>query len=388
MNAGALLTDGENRIALSVLRSLARRGIETTVVGESAWALSFFSRYCKRKVICPSPKNDLAAFLGSVKNAIRRGDIGFLLPISDVSLMPISDHRADLTNPHVSLPLPSHESVKKAFDKSATMEAAIEEGIPIPKTFFPLSLKELKYASKKIPYPAVIKPRTSWVWKNGHALYRRPSYVNSVSELIAAYNEVHGDFSFPMIQEFVPGNNVDIAVLCDRSEPKAACAIKEYRTDPVTGGNSVYRETVEMDAKLAKYAFRLLKVLDWHGVAEVEFKIDSRDSKPKLMEVNGRFWSSVDVAVKSGIDFPYLLYRQAMGENVGPSFTYKPGVKFRWLLGDVHNLIAVLKGEPKFSKISLSSKFRTFLDFIKLYEKDINYDLLSLDDPLPFFRIG
>lgn len=388
MAAEVLITDGENRIALSVLRSLARRNIQTAVVGESARALSFFSRYCKNKIISPSPKTETAKFLRTVKKAMRENGIGLLLPISDLSIMPISAHRDELVTSHARLALPSHKSVEKAFDKSTTTQTAVTEGIPIPLIFSIHNSEELKEASRRIPYPAVVKPRNSWAWKNGQALYKRPAFVNSAPELIATYEAIHADFAFPMIQEFVPGNNVDIAVLCDHGQPKAACAIKEYRTDPVTGGNSVYRETVEMDSKLAQHAFRLLKAIDWHGIAEVEFKIDSRDSKPKLMEVNGRFWSSVDVAIKSGIDFPYLLYRQAIGEKVTPSFTYKTGVKFRWLLGDVHNLTAVFRGEPKFSKISLSAKFKVFLEFMKLYEKGINYDLLSFDDPLPFFRVG
>ena len=316
---------------------------------------------------------------------MRTGRYVTIFPAGDNSLIPISEHRDQLT-PYLKLALPSHESLMKALDKSQTLEAAENIGIPTPQTFRPRNTAEVNDISTKIQYPAVIKPRRSYVWEqNGKAWYSRPSYANSASELLSTYAKVDETFPEPLIQEYVPGHNISVALLFDHGEPKAACFIRVYRTMPLTGGTSVLRESVPPDPTLLKYATDLLKSLHWHGVAEVEFKVDPRNLAPKLMEINARIWGSMNVAIESGVDFPYLLYLLAKGEQIRPIFKYKIGVKFRWLKGDSQNLHSILRGEPKLVNTEPANKLNAVLRFLQFYEKNIHYDGFTLYDPLPFF---
>ncbi len=304
--------------------------------------------------------------------------------MSDSSLLPISKQRDHLT-PYLNLALPSHVAVLKALDKSQTVKAAEDIGIPTPQTFHPRNNGEVRYISTKIQYPAVIKPRWSYVWKpNGNAYYSRPYYVNSASEMVSTYAKVQETFPTPLIQEYIPGHNISVALLFDHNELKAACFIKEHRTIPITGGTSVLRETIPPDLTLLRYASDLLKSMSWHGVAEVEFKIDSRDSIPKLMEINARCWGSMNLAIESGMDFPYLLYLLATGKTIRQTFSYKIGVKYRWLEGDIQNLLSTLKGEPNLINVKPPNRFNSVLQFLKFYEKNIHYDGFAISDPLPF----
>jgi predicted ATP-grasp superfamily ATP-dependent carboligase len=383
MSDKVLITDGENRIALSVLRSLARRNIETYITVENHAALSCFSRYCKNKILCPSSRRNITGFITTIRKLAYKRRIAFLFPVTDTSLVTVSKYR-NTVGSFVARSLPSHESVEKAFDKSLTLMAADEEGIPTPKTFAVRNIAQLRDAARKVTYPAVIKPRWSWIWNQSEASYSRGNYVNSASELLSFYEAVHKIFPFPLVQEYIPGKNFSVAAIVDNCEPKVACCIAVHRTSPVTGGNSVLRETVQLDPKMTTYAFKLLKNLKWHGVAEVEFKMDARDSTPKLMEVNGRFWASLQVAIDSGIDFPYLLYQLIANGKIQPVFNYKIGIKSRWLLGDIDNLISVLKGKPRVKTLRVS-RLRTILNFMKFYERGMHYDNFSADDPMPFF---
>ncbi len=362
-----------------------KRGIESVVAADRERALSFFSKFCRDKApyTYPNPKENRSDFVRTIVNLVQKTRFNVLFPVCEWGLLPLSKAR-DKIAPYTRMPLPSHESLVKTFDKSQTLEIAQDNNVPTPKTYFPRNVQKLAEISRKISYPAVIKPNWSWTWSDEKAFFRRASYVSSAAELLATYRVVHEQFPYPMIQEYIPGiaGNYSIGVLYSNSRPRAMCAIKVYRAFPISGGNSVLRETVPLDSKMKEYTSRLLKTLDWHGVAEVEFKVDPRDGEPKLMEINGRFWASLEVAILSGLDLPYLLYRLAMDDDVAPATNYKIGVKDRWVEGDIHHLYNVFR--RKFG-IQYPSRLRTLLNFLRVYEKNLYYDCYDPKDPLPFF---
>lgn len=379
-----LVTDGDLRISLAVIRSLAKKGVEICAAEGQSRALSFFSKYCKKKLVYPDPRRDRDGFIKTFQKIVRKAAFDVLFPISDWSLLPISEHRDTIT-PFVKIPIPKQEAVQTAFDKSLTLKVAVEEGVPIPKTFLVKNVEELKETARKISYPAVIKPRCSLVWDGGGAYFGRPKYVNSFAELVSVYERMHNVFPFPLIQEYISGTNFSVAALCNNSKLRAMCGIKVHRTLPIEGGNSVFRESSEVDARMKEYASRLLEAMNWHGIAEIEFKVDLRDSTFRLMEINGRFWGSLEVAIASGVDFPYLLYCLAVDGDVQPTFNYKVGIKRRWLGGDIKHLFTLLKNPSKSSGIQYPNKLQALGNFLKVYERNMTYDSFSLDDILPFF---
>jgi predicted ATP-grasp superfamily ATP-dependent carboligase len=104
----------------------------------------------------------------------------------------------------------------------------------------------------------------------------------------------------------------------------------------------------------------------------VEFKVDPRDGTPKLMELNPRFWGSLQLAIVSGVDFPYLILRIARRESFESILHYKVGKHCRWLLlGDI---LHFLKNPNRFC---LSPSFFHF------FAPNTSYDIISKDDPFP-----
>ena len=376
-----LITDGDMKVSVPVLRSLAKKNIETGVAATNKRAICFFSRYCKNRLLYPSPRENRDLFLKVIRKIVEKNNFDFLFPVGEWTLVPISENREKII-PHIKLPIASREAIRRTFDKSLTLKLAIDENVPIPKSYFINSFQDLQDASKKVSYPAVIKSRWSWVWKGDKASFSRPKYVNSPHELLSAYETVHDDFPFPVIQEYIPGAAYHVGVLCSHSRLRAVCCIKEYRAIPVSGGYATFRETVPLDYRMKEYAQRLLKALDWHGVAEVEFKLDPRDSVPKFMEINGRFWGSLELAVASGVDFPYLLYRLAIDGDVRPPLEYTIGVKRRWLEGDIIYISNVLKSVDAHPGFDYPNKLQALKEFLKIY--DGRYDCLYWDDPIPF----
>src|SRR5207248_9693371 len=106
------------------------------------------------------------------------------------------------------------------------------------------------------------------------------------------------------------------------------------------GSGSSLRRSSAVDPRLREPAGRRLSAMKWHGPAMVEFRDDGAD-EPYLMEVNGRFWGSLELAVAAGVDFPALWTGLLRGRRVEPSGSYETGVTSRWLWGDVKRMLFI-----------------------------------------------
>jgi predicted ATP-grasp superfamily ATP-dependent carboligase len=363
MKMGVFVTDGHWRKTLAVVRSLGRRGIRVTVGESTGIATSFFSKYCSRRVVYPSPIGNPDGFLQRLRREVATG-YRAIYPMEEETLLLLARHRG-LFEPLAFLPIAPYEKIQFVRDKERLLKFAMGKGIPCPKTSFIKSPEELGKGGVELP--AVIKPRMS----SGAFGIR---YVAEAKDLLPAYLEVHQKYPLPLVQERIPrlGESLGVSALFDEnSKVKAAFVHRRLREYPVSGGPSTLRESVS-NPQVLELGLSLLKALDWFGVAMVEFKVDPRDNTPKLMEVNPRFWGSLQLAVFSGVDFPYLIYRMARGDNFEPVLNYEVGRRCRWLLpGDLFHFI----NNPKRFHLSPS-----FFDF---FNQDTCYDIISRKDPWP-----
>ncbi len=120
----------------------------------------------------------------------------------------------------------------------------------------------------------------------------------------------------------------------------------------------------------------------------VEFKVDADSSKPLLMEINGRFWGSLQLAIDAGVNFPFLLLNMAMGKaGTLPENGYRVGVKSRWLLGDLDQLVMRLTKSDRALNLppGAPSKLRSLVSFCRFFERDLFYEVEDLDDCGPSF---
>lgn len=361
-----LITDANKRTALYALRSLGKRGISVTAAEAETIEkpIGFYSKYCNNKIHTPHPDED--KYIKVMLELAEKFDV--LIPISTDSMIPISRHLIEF-NAITKVPIPNYESLEITIDKQKTLEFAQQHGIPIPRTFVPANEEELKKLSKELNYPSVIKIR-----KGSGA--KGVVYANSPLDLIQKYKSLQKIDEQPLIQEFISGQGYGVFALFNKnSKPRAYFVHKRIREYPITGGQSTYCESVEHNEML-NYGLKILEKLNWYGLAMVEFKLDERDNKPKLMEINPRFWGSMPLAISSGVDFPYLLYKMAIDGDIDSIISYKTGVKTRFLFTDLlacyHNF-----------KIR-SDKGHAVWDTLKPFiDRNVNEGLLTLDDPIP-----
>lgn len=268
---------------------------------------------------------------------------------------------------HAGLLLADVATLDRARRKDEALRLAARLGIPAPATFFPASLEELRDRLGDLPLPAVIKPRLG-SGSTGIA------YVRDREALWPSYLRCHRFSPRPLVQEYIPegGPAVGASFLFDADHrPVAHFIHRRLRQYPLTGGPSTLRESIA-DPTVRELGERLLRELDWVGVAMVEFRYDPRDGRPKLMEINPRFWGSLPLAIQAGVDFPYLIYRLVRGEPLEASAGYALGKRCRWILpGDLLHFIK----NPQ--------RFRMDPGFFRFFDKNTGHDFFSWTDPLP-----
>ncbi|MGC8812276.1 MAG: ATP-grasp domain-containing protein [Candidatus Aenigmatarchaeota archaeon] len=377
-----LVIDGESNAGLTVTRSLGRKGIEVDVGARTNLAPSLFSKYCKKGFVYTNPEKNVSGFLEDLKRIVEKNDYEILFPCSDFTILPISLNRKFFEE-RVKLALPSNELLRLAWSKSKILRIARSIGIPTPKTFFVRRTEELKKIDKKINYPVVIKPESSKHILNNQVIDMQVKYANNFKELVENFKKSFVNGKAPLIQEVIKGFGLGFFALCKNGRVKAFFMHKRLREVSVDRGASTLRESI-WDEEIEKYGVELLEKIKWHGVAMVEFKMDEEEGKPKLMEVNGRFWNSLPLAVAAGVDFPYLLYKLIRDGNVQKITSYKIGVRCRWLTGDTYRLIKILRGEYN-KKLFQESLVKSIRDYLKFFDRDLHYDTFTLDDPKPAF---
>ncbi|MFC2016776.1 ATP-grasp domain-containing protein, partial [Chloroflexota bacterium] len=270
--------------------------------------------------------------------------------------------------PYVKIPLHDYSTLIETHDKGNVMKVAKELGIPIPVTFFINGLDELSRCAETIIYPVVIKLRSG-------TSSLGISYANNRRELLEKYNKTVELFNltpenYPIVQEYIPGDGYGVSMLFNQGELRARFTHRRLREYPPSGGPGTFRISTE-HPEMETLATKILRYYNWHGIAMVEFKLDRRTNRSVLIEINPRFWGSVNQAICSGVNFPYLLYKIAVDGDVEPVLTYKLGVKTRVAFIDYATLMHQLWNKP--------DKYTTLKQLFHLYPDDI----ISVSDPLP-----
>ncbi len=374
--ARVLVTDGHFRKTLAAVRSLGQKGVQVTVGERTCLNTSFFSKYCAKRLVYPSPRQNPNEFIEFLLKEIKENRYDCLFPMEEETLLLLVRFHSEISK-YTYLLSPDLRKIEFARDKRNLMQFAEAHGIPTPKSFcFPLTSIPWNHGTNStgpslsldsIPIPAVIKPRIS---SGSFGIV----YVKKKEDLIPSYQRVHEQFPFPLIQEWIPdgGGIYGFSALFDEaSNVKAAFVHKKLRMYPVQGGPSTLGEGV-VHPQIMEMGLSLLKSLNWAGVGMAEYKVDPRDGIPKLLEVNPRFWGSLQLAIVSGVDFPYLILRMAKGESFEPVLQYAAGKRFRWLLlGDILHFL----NNP--------NRFHLHPSFFDFFDPHTSYDILSRDDPLP-----
>lgn len=357
-----IVTDVRYRMSLPVIRSLGKEGFHITATERTLCKkgaeLGFYSKYTSKTAYISDAEENPTQFVADLRRlSEKQPQRPVIIPVGITSLLTMCERRDEIEE-FADTALPSLSSIELANDKSQLIPFAESMGVPVPETTFLKENETVEELSLRITYPAVIKlPAGEMLGLSPDERYK---IVNTKEDFLKSYPEFAKYGGDILVQQYITGDGYGVsAVFGKNHEPLEVFCHHRLREYPASGGPSCFCESADLP-ELADYAVRLLRALDWVGVAMVEFK-GSRETGFYLMEINPRFWGSSALAPNSGCNISLALCRAALGENP-PVFTcfkpnYKVGHRMRFLLQDLLAFPAYLRRSKSKIKFAISFIF-------------------------------
>jgi predicted ATP-grasp superfamily ATP-dependent carboligase len=374
-----LVLDASQRSALACIRSLGRiGGIEIHAADSATNAIGGASRYCAQYWQHPPVREAPAQFIAWLRDFTTRTGIDLVFPMTEFSsqLILIDNERSD--EAPIPVAFADHATVLSLADKGRLVALARSLDIPCPASSLHDSAAAVDLDAID-RFPVVVKPCLSHLWLEDRWLSTSVQIAEdrAALERILSGSPWLQQHAF-MLQEFIPGRGAGVFALYDQGRAVAFFAHRRLREKPPGGGVSVLSESIPLDPQLLAQSRRLLDAAGWHGVAMVEFRIDGQ-GRAWLMEVNTRFWGSLQLAIDAGVDFPGLLYRISQGERLPEQSGYRHGRRLRWLLGDLDSLYLVMRSRD----YPVSHKLKRLLDFFTPRPFSTRHEVDRWSDPMP-----
>lgn len=370
-NGKALVLGTDTRVVLAILRSLGRKGIETHVAWLDETSIAHRSRYLHRFHAIPdySPTNGL--WKERLTRLLEDERFDLVIPCNDSTLVPLQLHRRDFER-FPEIHLHSHDVFEVVFDKAKSFELAEQLRISVAPALR-IDGPERRFLPSHLTFPAIVKPLTTF---DGE----REDGASNVVLKVESWGDLERTLRTPpydrgcLLQEFFPGVGMGVEVLVD--EGRILTAHQHQRLHETMSFGSSYRKSVPLDPELYAAAEKLMSALRYTGVAMVEYLYDLRTKRWIFVEINGRFWGSLPLAVNAGADFPWFLYRYwVAGVRTFPR-AYRTDVHCR-------NLLLDWQGRKTRKRTGRSRAWELFDDVVALATFRDHLDSFAWDDARP-----
>jgi predicted ATP-grasp superfamily ATP-dependent carboligase len=330
----ALIVEGlYDRGALAACRALHAAGWTVGVASSPGEGLAASSRWTSGRFPVPPPQKDLPGFVAAVDAAVQQG--GYEVVFSgggDAEALALSLRRQQIG---AIVPYPPHENVLRMLDKLELNRAAERVGLEVP---FTVEASEAELERHAPPYVLKARVHAPFVEAEGPSrIATRFVPDRDIAQAVAA--EMRAGGGVPLVQELVQGRLIAFVVVADRESRVVARAQQlADRIWPPLCGVSSRAHTVAIDEPMAARVQALLEELEWTGIAELQF-MQPVGSAPKLIDINGRCYGSLALAVEAGVNLPAIWAALATGRPTPPGGDARPGVRYQWLEADLRRAL-------------------------------------------------
>jgi D-aspartate ligase len=367
---GAIVVGGDYQ-GLGIVRSLGRHGVPVCIIDDEH-SIARFSRYATHAVRTASLRDERQTVDIVCDVGRRLGLDGWVLyPTRDETVAAFSRYRAPLSE-QFRVPTPEWSTMQWVWDKRNTYRIAGELDIATPRTWYTSRVEELE--GIQVDGPLVIKPaiKEHFVYATKAKAWR----ANTKAELRELFERAAGHVGpgEVMIQDLIPGGGEQQFAYCaffKDGRAMASMVVRRRRQHPPEFGRaSTFVEAIELPI-LETLSERFLRAINYYGLVELEYKLDPRDGQYRLLDVNGRTWGYHTLGSGAGVDFPYLLFADQMGEAIEPR-RGRAGVSWIRLVTDLPTGIVEMLGRRL--------DWREYLRSLRDYQVEA---VFNREDPLP-----
>lgn len=376
MKKSVLILGAGLRTVVVIARSLHKRGIPVIVASMAPGEPTIKSSAIHKHVALPSFREKADQFITELIKIIQAEDIDMIIPAGDGAIAAVAQNYEELTK-RVYVGSPPPLITERVLDKRLTLATAQKCGIPIASSRMIENISKIDNILEGLRFPLIAKPAI----RKGANSYKIEYFITR-KDLLDYISKDGDKLLGGLLQEYIPGIGKGIGVLMHKGEPLAILQHRRVKEYPYTGGVSVMAEAEPIDPILRNHAVTLLREIEWEGIAMVEYRYNPVDHTLALLEVNGRYWGSLFLADKAGMDFPYYEWQIAHGKQPDIPENYAVGMRVRWLAGDILRLHSILDGSHQ-SEITPVSRYKEITRFIIDSGFRTRDAVFSLNDPMP-----
>lgn len=315
-NFSVLIPDGESPFAFHVLACLHQAGeIDVHLLSRTADAMSRYSSAKKSFHVLP----DDCDYLECIGKLCAQLRVDLIMPVGLAAILYFAEQREvaeKLANLSL-LDVPGN--LQLVSDKGLLANFLRENYLPHPRSI--TNLECFDKIIHEFPMPVLIKPRIAG---DGEGILK----FTDRTDIIRLVGTQTNFFDEYLIQEYVDGYDIDCSVLC-RDGVILAYTIQKT----LYANRESYKpaEVIEFvhDAQVLDVATRLMKTLKWTGIAHIDMRCRSSNSQVEIIEINPRFWGSIQGSLNVGVNFPSLMCLAAKGH----AFPVPPYAEAKYMSG-------------------------------------------------------
>lgn len=295
-NFHVLIPDGNSTWALTVMNCLSQNSdYKFFVLSDKKRTATKFSRYTSYYKYYKRTSDK--EWLEIISREVVDQNISIIIPIAEDEIRFFINNSHLLPNSVKVIPLPKINSFETAINKYKLSCFLNEHNLPHPKCKFFSSFESYSIEDFELQFPVLVKPLDE---KGGFGIVK----FEDQKELDQYINK-HSDFSELFIQEFIEGYDIDCSVLCLNGEILTHTIQKGNLLGQDSFAPQLCFEFLNND-ELLSVVKQLMKALNWSGVAHIDLRYDENTNDYKIIEINARFWGSVEGSRFAGINFPDL----------------------------------------------------------------------------------
>ncbi|MCK7591678.1 ATP-grasp domain-containing protein [Subsaxibacter sp. CAU 1640] len=382
-NTHILIPDGDSTWALPVIKCLAfRTDYKIFVLSAKENTAAKFSKTTSYYKYYPKSYDN--SWLNILNQEIESKSIDVVLPIAEPECLFLIQNKHLLSDIAKVIPMASIDNFETAIDKNKLGIFCEQHQIAYPKSQAFSNSKDFISNGNHLTYPLLIKPLHD---KGGNGIIK----FDDKTKFEKFIHENFKNNSF-FAQEFVEGYDIDCSVLCDNGKVLTHTIQKGFLT-----GKNPYSPYIGIaflqNDEVLELTKKLMEALNWSGVAHIDLRYDKKRGEYKILEVNARFWGSVEASRIANINFPVLICDYVSGKAITHQ-SYNPisYLRFRGLIKYISKhpsyifyLRSILKSTEAKSVLKdplpTIYKFREWLGR-KLYRKNyffssVTYNLLK-----------